>query len=117
MDTRVQPGDVILVHVEDKPAFFGRVEEILPDVKVGWRRIRFTVLTVPLQEMTWILEPSQIDGETFTMGGTPIRIERLPEPAAFRDTTQEPVSEERADPPTPKPKVIAFPGPKKNRTD
>ncbi|NOY43885.1 MAG: hypothetical protein GXP50_00310 [Deltaproteobacteria bacterium] len=113
MDTRVQPGDVILVHVEDKPAFFGRVEEILPDVKVGWRRIRFTVLTVPLQEMTWILEPSQIDGEPFTMGGTPIRIERLPEPAAFREEPPEPVSEERPDPTPAKPKVIAFPGPKK----
>lgn len=108
MDTLVQPRDVILVHVEDKPAFFARVEEILPDVKIGWRRLRFTVLTVPLQEMTWTLEPSQIDGEPFTMGGTPVRVERLadPKPAQPRDDAAE----------TPKPQgskapadVISFP--------
>ena len=80
MDTRVQPGDVILVHVQETPSFFARVEEILPDVKAGWRQMRFKVLAVPLQEMNWILEPSQIDGTPFTMGGTPVRIERLPDP-------------------------------------
>ena len=35
---------------------------------------------MPAQELTWILEPAQIDGEPFTMGGTPIRIERLSDP-------------------------------------
>ena len=93
MDTRVQPGDVILVHVEEKPAFFGRVEEILLDRKVGWRQIRFQVLTIPLQEFTWILEPCQIDGDPFTMGGTPVRIERLPDPQPAKDEGNEPASE------------------------
>lgn len=79
-DTLVQPRDVIFVHVDDKPAFFARVEEILMDGKKGWRQLRFTILSVPLQETTWILEPSQIDGEPFAMGGMPLRIERLPDP-------------------------------------
>ncbi len=105
MDTRVRPGDVILVHAEDQPAFYARVEEILPDVRAGWRRIRFSVLTVPRHEMTWILEPRQIDGDPFTMGGTPLRIERLPDPVPAGP-------DERPDPP-PGPgggTVITFPG-------
>lgn len=105
MDTLVQPRDVILVHVEDRPAFFARVEEILPDVKRGWRRIRFTVLTVPLQEMTWTLEPSQIDGEPFTMGGTPIRLERLPDPQPL--ASEEEIDEAGGQ--KPDGKVISFP--------
>jgi len=93
IETRVQPRDVILVHVQDKPAFYARVEEVLPDVKKGWRQLRFQVLSVPLQELTWILEPAQIDGEPFTMGGTPIRIERLPDPgpAPSADAEAEPL--------------------------
>lgn len=105
MNTLVQPPDVILVHVQEKPAFFARVEEILPDVKKGWRQMRFQVLSVPLQEMVWTLEPSQIDGEPFTMGGTPIRIERLPDPEA---SAAQPASAARKSP-SRKGKVIAFP--------
>ncbi|GAB4272935.1 MAG: hypothetical protein Kow0092_28160 [Deferrisomatales bacterium] len=108
MDTRVQPGDVLLVHVEDKPAFFARVEEILPDVKAGWRQLRFLVLTVPLQETTWILEPAQIDGEPFTMGGTPIRIERLPDPRPLQAEESTPPEETPADRPG-QGRVISFP--------
>lgn len=109
MDTLVQPRDVILVHVEDKPAFFARVEEILFDVKAGWRQMRFTVLTVPLQEMTWTLEPSQIDGEPFTMGGTPLRIERLPDPVPASPPEAEPPAEPALEKPKTAGKVVSFP--------
>ena len=105
MDTRVQPGDVILVHVQEKPAFFARVEEILPDVKTGWRQIRFKVLTVPIHEMSWILEPSQIDGTPFTMGGTPVRVERLPDP---EPSSPQPTGSEKGEPKPPG-SVIRFP--------
>jgi len=103
--TRVQPRDVILVSLAEKPAFFARVEEILPDRKKGWLQLRFRVLTVPPQELTWILEPAQIDGAPFTMGGTPVGIERLPDPVL-----QAPPPDE--DPPAPGPagKVVSFPG-------
>ncbi|MHB8765638.1 MAG: hypothetical protein ACYDA8_15070 [Deferrisomatales bacterium] len=104
--TLVQPRDVILVHVDGKPAFFARVEAILPDVKRGWRQLKFTVLTVPLQETSWILEPSQIDGEEFTMGGTPLRIERLPDPAPAEPTEPEESGESKPARPA---AVIAFP--------
>ena len=104
MDTLVQPRDVILVHLDDQPAFYARVEEILFDVKPGWRRMRFLVLTAPPQETTWILEPSQIDGDPFTMGGKPVRIERLADPVPA-----EPPPEEDAAAPKGPAKVISFP--------
>ncbi|PLX42207.1 MAG: hypothetical protein C0609_10270 [Deltaproteobacteria bacterium] len=84
MVTNITPLDVISVYIDGNLAFYARVEEILPDVKKGWLRMRFFVLNPALeeQELTWILEPAQIDGEEFTMGGTPIRIERLPDPTS-----------------------------------
>jgi hypothetical protein len=111
METRVRPGDVLLVHIEEKPAFYARVEEILFDVKKGWRRLRFFVLTVPLQEMTWILEPCQIDGEPFTMGGTPIRLERLPDPVLSAEEPEPGAPPERD---RPEGKVISFPARKES---
>lgn len=106
--TLTRPGDVILVHVDGNPSFYGRVEEILDDVKRGWRRLRFCVLTVPLQEMIWTLEPSQIDGEPFTMGGTPVRIERLPDPRPT-EIAPPPEEEGKASPSKPEGNIITFP--------
>ncbi|MDF1553186.1 MAG: hypothetical protein P1P84_09000 [Deferrisomatales bacterium] len=109
MDTLTQPRDVVLVHVDDKPSFYARVEEILLDRKRGWRQLRFQVLTLPPQELTWILEPNQIDGDTFTMGGTPVRIERLPDPRPSVDPeTGEAIGEPGKAPQTPG-EVISFP--------
>ncbi len=109
MDTLTQPRDVVLVHVDDKPSFYARVEEILLDRKRGWRQLRIQVLTLPPQELTWILEPNQIDGDTFTMGGTPVRIQRLPDPQPSVDPeTGEAVAETEPSPAGPG-QVIAFP--------
>jgi hypothetical protein len=109
LDTLVQPRDVILVHVDDKPSFYARVEEILLDRKPGWQQLRFQVLTLPPQELTWILEPSQIDGEAFSMGGTPVRIERLADPRPTVDpVTGGSTAEPEGEPPGPG-QVISFP--------
>jgi len=105
----VQPRDVIAIHIGDAPPFFGRVEEILPDVKRGWFTLRFLALTPERQEITWILEASQIDGEAFTMGGASVRIERLPDPVPVEPPEPEP---EAPRPAGKKGRVIAFPGPK-----
>ncbi len=109
--TVMRPGDVFLVYVNETAAFFGRAEEIAFDVKKGWRNFRFTVLDPQLKEreLTWILEPSQIDGEPYTMGGTPIRIERLPPPATKEPEppgTPEPILREE---PQKSATVIEFP--------
>ncbi len=73
-------GDVVLVHVEDAPAFFARIEEIVPDVKPQWYQVKLLVLQVPLLVITWILRRPYIDGEGFTMGGKPMRLEKVVAP-------------------------------------
>lgn len=74
--------DLVLAHIDNKPAFYARIEEITPDVKPGWWNVTLLVLTVPLQVYHWILDESQVNGAPFTMGGTPIVLEKVvsPEP-------------------------------------
>jgi len=75
-------GDLVLVHIEQNPAFFARIEGITADGKPSWYQVRLMVLAVPSFEITWILREAYINGETFTMEGKPMRIEKLPPPAA-----------------------------------
>ena len=73
-------NDLVLVHVDEKPGFYARIDDISPDVKQGWWQVKLLVLTFPLQVFTWILDESQIEGAGFTMGGTPLRLEKLAAP-------------------------------------
>ena len=75
-----QEGDLILVHVEDSPAFFARIECISPDVKLDWYQVTLLVLQVPLVEVTWILKADYIKGVSFTMGGKRVVMERVVAP-------------------------------------
>lgn len=83
--------DLVLVHVDNKPGFYARVEAITPDVKPGWWQVKLLVLTFPLQVFTWILDDHQIEGEPFTMGGTPLQLEKLVSPV--EDERQQPGEE------------------------
>lgn len=93
--------DLVLVHVDNKPGFYARVEEISPDVKPGWWQVKLLVLTFPLQVFTWILDEDQLDEAPFTMGGTPLRLEKLETPLD-EETGQleEPVTKPQQKPPT-----------------
>jgi len=73
-------NDLILVYIEENPAFFGRIENITPDMKPGWWHVHIMVLSIPPRMITWILEDSQIQGKGFTMGGVPIRLEKVSSP-------------------------------------
>lgn len=64
----VQPGDLVLVHMDNKPAFFARVEDITSDYKPQWYQVKLLVLQIPLMVITWILRRAYIDGDEFTMG-------------------------------------------------
>lgn len=88
--------DLVLIHVDDKPGFYARVEEILPDVKQGWWQVKLLVLTFPLQVFTWILDDSQIEGADFTMGGTPLRLEPVISPVDLENVEKEKADKERA---------------------
>lgn len=82
--------DLVLVHVDKKPGFYARIDDISPDVKKGWWVVKLLVLTFPLQVYTWILDESQIDGEPFTMGGTPLMLEKLESPVQPEETLPAP---------------------------
>ena len=70
-------GDVVLIYHEDNPTVFARVEGIRPDMKKDWYHITLLLLTIPTQTVTWILKDVYIEGETFTMGGKPMRLEAV----------------------------------------
>ena len=73
--------DIVLIYHEEKPLTFARIEEILPDHKPDWYHVRLLILQVPVHAVTWILRDIYINGETFTMGGKTMRIERVEPPA------------------------------------
>jgi len=85
----VTTHDIVLIHVDNKPGFYARVEELTPDVKPGWWQVRLMVFTFPLQTFTWILDEFQLDGASFTMGGTPIRMEQVVSPVEEKQTARE----------------------------
>ena len=68
-------GDVVLIYHEDNPTVFARVEDIRPDMKKDWYHITLLLLTIPTQTVTWILKDVYIEGEEFTMGGKPMKLE------------------------------------------
>lgn len=88
--------DLVLIHVDNKPGFYARVEEILPDDKPGWWQVKLLVLTFPMQIFTWILDDSQIEGADFTMGGTPLRLEDVVSPVELERIEKEKTEKERA---------------------
>ena len=83
-------GDLVLVTVEDTPAFFARIECIGPDVKLDWYQVTLLVLQVPVVEVTWILKEEYLSGASFTMGGKKVVMELVVAP-----TTQPPPEKER----------------------
>ena len=78
-------NDLVLVHIDNKPGFYARIEEIVPDMKPGWWQVKLLALAFPLQVFTWILDSSQIDGAPYTMGGTPVRLEPVISPVERPD--------------------------------
>lgn len=83
-------GDVILVYLEDQPAFFGRIEDIYSDVKPGWVRLKFLILQVPLTLGEWILRPDYVQGNEFTLGGRKVRIEQVLAPPEAQPPASDP---------------------------
>jgi hypothetical protein len=78
-------NDLVLVYIDNKPGFYARIEDISPDVKPGWWQVKLLVLSFPLQVFTWTLDESQINGEPYTMGGTPVRIEKVVSPVVGKE--------------------------------
>ncbi len=86
--------DLVLVHIDHKPGFYARIEDIVPDVKPGWWQVKLLALSFPLQVFTWILDTSQIDGTPYTMGGTPVRLEKVISPVELEEQETPPLTQE-----------------------
>ena len=71
-------NDLVLVYLDHKPVFYARLNDINPDVKKGWFEVELLVLTLPTQTLVWILEKAHLNGEEFTMGGRPVKLEPVP---------------------------------------
>lgn len=74
----VVEGEVILIHLDGSPAYFARVDRIEPDVKDGWWKLEFLLLTLPAERITWVIEESHMAGAQFMIGETLIWIEQIP---------------------------------------
>ncbi len=72
-----QKNDIVLIHLEDQPLAFARIEDISPDIKKDWYHVKMLLLQVPLQVATWILRDTYINGDEFTMGGKKMRLEKI----------------------------------------
>ncbi|EFK08727.1 conserved hypothetical protein [delta proteobacterium NaphS2] len=96
-----QEGDVVLIYHEKNPMAFARVEDIRPDIKKDWYHITLLLLTIPTQVVTWILKDDYINGEEFTMGGKPMRLEEVKK-TVLEKTEQPPAKKERPITPSPK---------------
>ena len=103
-------NDIVLIHFEDQPLGFARVEEILPDNKPDWYHVKLLMLQVPLQVVTWILRDRYIMGDEFTMNGKRMRLERIvcPETAPDEDELPENGSESTTPPVDGKATVISL---------
>lgn len=86
-----RPGEVVLVHLQNQPAFYARIEALEPDRKKGWWQLSFLMLSIPPQLSTWILDDDQVRGSDFTIQGNAIRLERVkaPQPRQAEEVAQE----------------------------
>lgn len=100
-------GDVVLIYHENNPTVFARVEDIRPDIKKNWYHIRLLLLTIPTQTVTWILKDVYINGEEFTMGGKPMRLEEV-EKTVAREAKTAPAKDEVPKTPQNQRTVIPF---------
>jgi hypothetical protein len=105
-----QENDIVLIYLENSPLAFARIESIEPDVKRGWFITKLMLLQIPLQVVTWILRDGYINGETFTMGGKEMRMEKVvcpedPEEPVDKDP---PLQESNANKPDTSAKVISL---------
>jgi hypothetical protein len=99
--------DIVLIHFEDKPLVFARIEDIAEDHKPGWNHVKLLLLQVPLQTVTWILRDAYIDGDPFTMDGKKVRLEKItcPEDPGEEIPDTESATESK---PAPGSKVLSF---------
>lgn len=73
LKTSTTVGDIVLIAAkEPRMLFYAHVDNIIRDDsrRDEWWHVEMTILSVPLQQITWTLRTEQMTGqEIFTMGG------------------------------------------------
>ena len=90
---------------------YARIEAIEPDMKKDWYQVTMLFLTIPAQTVTWILREAYIQGEPFTMGGQPVRVEKVEKQKTEhtkQDTLEKRPTTENPQPTVQNVKVIPF---------
>jgi len=85
LNTKLEPivaNDVALLIVSGQSQCFARVEQIVEDTAPGWVNVTFTILVVPTKVLRFIVPESALIGGEFSVGGTPMRFEKLARPSA-----------------------------------
>jgi len=90
---RFKEGEVLLAVINETPAFFLRIENIIADRKPDWWRLEFLILTLPLVKTTWIVDDEQIRGASFTMAGKPVQLERVKAPESREKPQRKEINE------------------------
>ena len=70
-------GDVVLIYYQGQPTMYARIEAIEADIKKDWYRVDLLLLSIPPQNVTWILREEYIQGAPFTMGGNSMALEAV----------------------------------------
>ncbi|RJR32064.1 MAG: hypothetical protein C4576_30945 [Desulfobacteraceae bacterium] len=71
-------GSLVLVHYQERPTVYARIEAVEPDIKKDWYQVTLLLLSIPAKEITWILREEYIMGSPFTMGGQAMKLEPIP---------------------------------------
>jgi hypothetical protein len=100
-------GDLILVHYEDQPVVYARIQAIEPDIKRDWFQVTMLILSIPYQVVTWILREEYVNGAPFTMGGKGMKFEKVEVDLSGR-TSGDDQSASGSKGPKKSPKVVAF---------
>jgi len=80
-------GDVVIIHIDNKPSVYARIEAIEADIKPKWYQVKLLFLSFPPQEISWILKREYLEGSPFTMKDTPIQILPLERPGHQKSQT------------------------------
>ena len=88
-------GDLVLIYYQDAPSVYARIESIDPDIKKDWYQVTLFILTIPAQTVTWILREAYINGDPFTMGGQPMRLEGVKRISPRQDSKETSLTTEK----------------------
>ena len=82
-------NDIVLISVGGNAVNFARIEQIIPDSKLGWFKVKLMLLQMPIVVTTWVLKEDYINGGNFTMEGQIVNLEKVTCPSGVTEDKRE----------------------------